>query len=128
MTEGVPTLSRDGDLPAVRRPRTRSHDRLCERGAAAARSPWTTSMPVLRDVELEPDVIDRCRPRIRAEGIAFDGGERDLATTAAGASTTATDAGRRARRRTPAGVAADGRRRRPRSATEAAPPVSGPDR
>src|SRR5579862_795139 len=76
MTEGVPTLSRDGDFPTVLT--SDAFHAVLRTGRSRGSLSMDDVMPVLRDVELSPELITAVTGRIREEGIEFDAGERDL--------------------------------------------------
>ena len=76
MTEGVPTLSRDGDFPAVLT--SVAFHAILRTGRSRGSLTMDDVMPVLRDVELSAELITAVTGRIRDEGIEFDAGERDL--------------------------------------------------
>jgi len=76
MTEGVPTLSRDGESPAVLT--SVAFHAVLRAGRSRGSLTLDDVMPVLRDVELSPELIIAVTGRIREEGIDFDAGERDL--------------------------------------------------
>jgi RNA polymerase primary sigma factor len=76
MTEGVPTLSRDGEVAAVLR--SAAFLNVIEAGRSHHALTLDEVMPVLRDVELTAELIGAVTDCIRRQGIAFDAGEHDL--------------------------------------------------
>ncbi len=101
MTEGVPTLSRDGESPAVLT--SDAFHAVLRAGRSRGSLTLDDVMPVLRDVELSPELIIAVTGRIREEGIEFDAGERDLTRARLlGRGGAGRDRARRAVRRPPA--------------------------
>jgi RNA polymerase primary sigma factor len=76
MTEGVPTLSRDGEVAAVLRSAAFVH--VLEAGRSRHAITLDEVMPALRDVELTAELIGAVTDCIRREGITFDAGEHEL--------------------------------------------------
>jgi RNA polymerase primary sigma factor len=76
MTEGVPTLSRDGEVAAVLRSAAFLH--VLEAGRSRQAITLDEVMPALRDVELTAELIGAVTDCIRREGITFDAGEHEL--------------------------------------------------
>jgi RNA polymerase primary sigma factor len=76
MTERTPTLSDEGDLPAI--VASAAFLALLEIGRARGELSMDDVVPVLGDAELTAEVLAAVIQRIHAEGIVFDAGERDL--------------------------------------------------
>src|ERR1700730_5750674 len=76
MTERTPTLSDEGDLPAIIA--SAAFLALLEIGRGRGELSMDDVVPVLGDAELTADVLAAVIERIRADGIAFDAGELDL--------------------------------------------------
>src|SRR5579872_4567155 len=81
MTEGVPTLSREGEATEILT--SSAFLVLLETGRSQHRLTLDEVMPALGDVELTPEVIEAVTERIVREGIQFDGAEWDLRRAAA---------------------------------------------
>jgi RNA polymerase primary sigma factor len=76
MTERTPTLSDEGDTPAV--VSSASFLTLIEIGRARGQLTMDDVVPVLGDAELTAEVVAAVIERIRGAGIDFDAGELDL--------------------------------------------------
>jgi RNA polymerase primary sigma factor len=76
MTERTPTLSGEGDVPAI--VASAPFLALLEIGRGRGELTMDEVVPVLGNEELTPDVLAAVIARIHAEGIAFDAGELDL--------------------------------------------------
>ena len=80
MTERTPTLSDEGDTPAV--VASAMFVAMLEIGRARGELSMDDVVPVLGDAELTADVLAAVIERIHVEGIAFDAGELDLRNAA----------------------------------------------
>ena len=76
MTERTPTLSDEGETPAV--VSTASFLTLIEIGRARGQLTMDDVVPVLGNAELTAEVLAAVIERIRGAGIDFDAGELDL--------------------------------------------------
>ena len=76
MTERTPTLSGEGDVPAI--VASAPFLALLEIGRGRGELTMDEVVPALGNEELTPDVLAAVIARIHAEGIAFDAGELDL--------------------------------------------------
>jgi RNA polymerase primary sigma factor len=76
MSDRTPTLSDEGDTPAV--VSSAAFLAVLERGRRRGELTMDDVVPALGDAELSADLLAAVIARIHAEGIAFDAGERDI--------------------------------------------------